>query len=159
MRQEQTINIDMGGEKGGSKRGLTFWRPNTRPIFYPSVCRLRIAVWKHSALGRGCFRFNVCWWKNNAKERKMALKELTELAISCVWSIILSCIWQLSALGPSARAKPPCQDSGAGVTGSFHPPGLYREEWHRDRKGPLDVSKRKRRGSEYLSKLPTVCCP
>lgn len=87
MRQEQTINIDMGGEKGGSKRGLTFWRPNTRPIFYPSVCRLRIAVWKHSALGRGCFRFNVCWWKNDAKERKMAVKESTELAVSCVWSI------------------------------------------------------------------------
>ncbi len=84
MRQEQTINIDMGGEKGGSKRGLTFWRPNTHPIFYPSVCRVCVAVWKHSSLG--CFGLMcVCWWKNAAKREKDGSEKPPELGFSLVF--------------------------------------------------------------------------
>lgn len=147
-----------GGRKGRVKKGLDLLASKYSPNFLSlslSISRRSLEALVPVSTSVGfcrCCRLAGKLCKQTAKE-KDARKP------NCILSIILPCIWQLSALGPSARAKPPCQDIGAEVTGSFPPPGNYREEWHRDRKDPLDVSKRKRRGSEYLSKLPTVCCP
>lgn len=102
VTQDQTINIDMGGEKGGSKRGLTFWRPNTRPMF-----SLRLAWYSSLYLHprrRPCSDCHPVWSKRHPKALRRDCKHKAKCCLkrqmcSLPW------IWQRPAISPSVLIK------------------------------------------------------